>query len=91
MSHPIEPIVTAVQDLGVGIHALKKRLDAVESNRRIDHENQLDILVQRQRALIKRLDAMPDTDTGSLPADIPREVAELKRAVARIDGSLSMP
>jgi hypothetical protein len=81
---PTKPITAEAQDLGIAIDTLKKRLDAIDNSKRIEYENLLDILIQRRRALTERLDAMPDTDPGSLPADITREVAELKRAVAQI-------
>ena len=81
---PTKPIAAEAQDLGIAIDTLKKRLDAIDSSKRIEYENLLDILIQRRRALTERLDAMPNTDPGSLPTDITREVAELKRAVTQI-------
>ena len=61
---PTKPITAEAQDLGIAIDTLKKRLDAIDSSKRIEYENLLDILIQRRRALTERLDAMPNTDPG---------------------------
>ena len=84
-----KPIATETIELGERINELKEGLDAVDTGQRIEYEKQLDILTQRQRALLARLDTFPDAAPDALPADIGREAAELKRAVGQITDRLS--
>jgi len=90
-----EEIAAGIRDLAADIERMKMAADRIESADRIGFQNQIDVLVQRQRTLAERLKLMLATADRAARDDLRRHLAdeldELQAAIRQIDKNITQP
>lgn len=88
-----EKIAAGIRELAAGIERMKAAASRVETADRIGFENQIDVLVQRQRTLAERLKLMLETADRSAREDLQRSLAdeldELRTSVRQVDENIA--
>jgi hypothetical protein len=86
----LEKTAAAVRELDAKLADMRVALDRMEASKRLEFQDQVDVLAQRQKTVARRLSELQETDAADFNAQfrsaLEDEVAELQieiRQVAR--------
>lgn len=89
----VQAMSAAIRDLGGEIEELRPAADRLESAERIVFQEQLDALVQRKRALARRLDELRSLSEAAarrrLHGTLEGELRQLQQSVRQVSARLT--
>ena len=88
-----EKIAAGIRELAADIERMKAAARRIETADRIGFQNQIDVLVQRQRTIAERLKLMVETADRAGWKDLQRSLAdeldELRTSVRQVDKNIA--